>query len=70
MRQPAHVTGPRRPLFHTEAAAMSRRVPVQPNIVPGVQAVPSWAMNYGRARYYLTVKTNSNGTQQYVLEPQ
>ena len=70
MKAPKHVTGPRRPLFHTERAAMERRVPVSPNTPAGVQAVPSWGMDFLRARYYLVVKTNPDGTKQYVLEPQ
>ncbi len=70
MRRPKHVTTRRRELFHTEAAAMSRIVPVQPNVVPGVEAVPSWAMDYGRARMILVVKPGPNGTPQYILEPQ
>ena len=57
-------------MFHTERAAMERRVPVSPNTPAGVQAVPSWGMNFLRARYYLVVKTNPDGTKQYVLEPQ
>lgn len=49
---------------------MERRVPVSPNTPAGVQAVPSWGMDFLRARYVLVVKTNADGTQQYVLEPQ
>ncbi len=69
MRAPKHVTTARRPLFHTEKAAMSRVVPVQPNVAAGVQAVPSWAPNYGHARHLLVIKRNPDGTTQYILEP-